>query len=183
MPDIFILSAPSGAGKTSLANAIIEKLSNVAMTTSHTTRSIRPGEVEGEHYHFVDKTQFENMIEADEFIEYATVFGNYYGTSLRAISDIIDRGKHAILDIDWQGARIVRNKFPLAKSIFIEPPSLQALETRLKNRGQDSPQVIEQRMQEAQSELSHKHEYDYCIINDDFSSALGQIIDIIETKC
>lgn len=180
MPDIFILSAPSGAGKTSLAKAIIEKLPDVAMTISHTTREKRPSERNGVHYHFVDKTQFEQMIENNEFIEYATVFGNHYGTSLRSISDVLNANKHAILDIDWQGARIVREKFPLAKSIFIEPPSLHALETRLKNRGQDSPKVIAQRMQEAKSELSHKHEYDYSIINDDFSSALAQLIDIIQ---
>jgi len=172
---VLILSAPSGAGKTSLARALVSGRNDVGFTVSYTTRSIRPGEKNGVHYHFIDSANFEHMIEADLFVEYATVFGNSYGTSMAAIDQQISRGKHAILEIDWQGARKVREKFPEAVSVFIMPPSLDTLEQRLRDRNQDSDEVIARRMQEARNEISHKDEYDYVIVNDDFDKALNQL--------
>ena len=174
-PGILILSAPSGAGKTSLARSLVESFGNAGLTVSHTTRAQRPGEVDGQHYHFVDKNTFESMIEDDGFIEYALVFDNYYGTSVKAIEALIFNGKHAILDIDWQGARNVRKKFPQAKSCFIMPPSVEALELRLRQRQQDSNDVIRRRMRDAKNEMSHKNEYDHVIVNDNFDVALLEL--------
>ena len=177
---ILILSAPSGGGKTSLARALVASRDDVEMTVSHTTREQRRGEVEGVHYYFVSKAAFEEMIEAGKFIEYATVFGHYYGTSVNAIEGLICAGKHAILDIDWQGARSVRQKFSAAVSVFVVPPSLEALEKRLKERKRDSDDVISQRMKEAENEISHKGEFDVIIVNDSFDNAfseLGKVVD------
>lgn len=174
-PGVLILSAPSGAGKTSLAQALISGRADVGFTVSHTTRRQRPGEIDGVHYHFVDQAGFDQMVEEDRFVEYATVFGNAYGTSVAAINQQISAGKHAILEIDWQGARKVREKFAGAISVFVMPPSLDALEQRLRDRKQDSEEVIARRMQEARNEISHKDEYDHIIINDDFNSALQQL--------
>ena len=175
IPGILIVSAPSGAGKTSLARALVSENNQVGLTVSHTTRPIRPGEIGGVHYHFIDRQEFEKMIEQDMFVEYASVFDHYYGTSVAAIRQQLDTGKHAILDIDWQGARKVRGKFPNAVSVFIMPPSLEALEQRLRDRGQDSEEVIARRMGDARSEISHKDEYDFTIVNDDFDRALSQL--------
>ena len=172
-PGVLILSAPSGAGKTSLARALVEMREDAGITVSHTTRPIRPGEVDGEHYHFVDQLRFEQMIADNAFIEYAMVFGNYYGTSISAINEQLNQGIHAVLDIDWQGARAVRGLFENAYSIFIMPPSLAVLERRLQDRKQDDSHTIARRMQEALNEISHKDEYDLIIINDDFDKALG----------
>ena len=174
-PGVLILSAPSGAGKTSLALALVGAREDVGLTVSHTTRSQRPGEVDGVHYHFVDQATFEQMIRGDLFVEYARVFDHYYGTSVDAISEQISTGKHAILDIDWQGARKVRQKFPDALSIFVMPPSLEALEQRLRDRNQDSDEVIARRMGDAKSEISHKEEYDRILINDDFDRTLSYL--------
>jgi guanylate kinase len=179
-PGILILSAPSGGGKTSLARALVSSRDDVEITVSHTTRKQRPGEEDGVHYHFVDKSTFENMIAAGGFIEYATVFDHYYGTSVEAIEKLILNGKHAILDIDWQGARNVRKKYPAATSVFVMPPSIEALERRLQQRKQDTVEVIARRMKEARNEMSHKDEFDIVIINDHFDTALAELGSVLD---
>ncbi|OCH18631.1 guanylate kinase [Aliivibrio logei] len=170
---LYIVSAPSGAGKSSLISALLESNPTYAMkvSVSHTTRGMRPGETDGVHYHFMQKEHFEELIEKNEFLEYAEVFGNYYGTSRVWIEETLDKGIDVFLDIDWQGARQIRIQMPLAKSLFILPPSNGELERRLNVRGQDSEAVIAKRMSEAKSEISHYNEYDYVIINDDFDTA------------
>ncbi len=174
-PAVLILSAPSGAGKTSLARTLVARRADVALAVSHTTRPRRPGERDGSDYHFVDEAEFEAMIAANRFIEHATVFGNRYGTSAHAVETLIARGKHAILEIDWQGARAVRRRFPQARSVFVMPPSLAALEERLKFRRQDTDEVIAARMRAAADEMSHREEYDYVIVNDHFERALAKL--------
>ncbi|ENY6168897.1 guanylate kinase [Vibrio fluvialis] len=171
---LYIVSAPSGAGKSSLIAALLERNPTYAMkvSISHTTRGMRPGEQDGVHYHFVQKEYFEDLIGKGEFLEYAEVFGNYYGTSRVWIEETLNKGIDVFLDIDWQGARQIREQMPAAKSIFILPPSKEELERRLNTRGQDSEAVIAKRMNEAQSEISHYSEYDYVIVNDDFDVAL-----------
>ncbi|NQD80510.1 guanylate kinase [Pseudomonas seleniipraecipitans] len=172
---LYIISAPSGAGKSSLVKALIDSEPHVRVSVSHTTRAMRPGESDGVHYHFVDHAQFTGMLEQNEFLEHAQVFGNYYGTSQRALEKTLAEGIDLILEIDWQGAQQVRRLMPQSKSIFILPPTLEALRHRLTSRGQDSGEVIEQRMREAVSEMSHYVEYDYIVINDDFSHALSDL--------
>lgn len=181
---LFILSAPSGAGKSSLINGYLQQQAQqvASMSISHTTRSPRPGENHGEHYYFVDHSEFESLIAQDAFIEYAKVFDNYYGTSKAAIDDNLRQGINVFLDIDWQGARLVRQKMPNTKSIFILPPSLAELEKRLIKRQQDSAEIIAKRMQKAKSEISHYNEYDYLIINDDFDDALSSLTAIIQAE-
>lgn len=171
---LYIVSAPSGAGKSSLISAMLETNPTYAMkvSVSHTTRGMRPGEQDGVHYHFVQKELFEELITKGEFLEHAEVFGNYYGTSKVWIENNLNKGIDVFLDIDWQGARQIRDKMPDAKSVFISPPSKEELERRLNARGQDSEAVIAKRMNEAQAEISHYTEYDYVIINDDFDVAL-----------
>ncbi|MCC4236714.1 guanylate kinase [Vibrio anguillarum] len=171
---LYIVSAPSGAGKSSLISAMLETNPTYAMkvSVSHTTRGMRPGEQDGVHYHFVQKELFEELITKGEFLEHAEVFGNYYGTSKVWIENNLNKGIDVFLDIDWQGARQIRDKMPDAKSVFILPPSKEELERRLNTRGQDSEAVIAKRMNEAQAEISHYTEYDYVIINDDFDVAL-----------
>ncbi|WP_234496028.1 guanylate kinase [Vibrio maritimus] len=171
---LYIVSAPSGAGKSSLIAAMLEKNPTYAMkvSVSHTTRGMRPGEEDGVHYHFVEKSEFESLIEQGAFLEYAEVFGNYYGTSRLWIEETLEKGIDVFLDIDWQGARQIREQMPEAKSVFILPPSNSELERRLNVRGQDSDEVIAKRMSEAKSEMSHYNEYDYVIVNDDFDGAL-----------
>jgi guanylate kinase len=181
---LFIISAPSGAGKSSLIQAYLtsQTAAPAKVSISHTTRDMRPGEQHGQHYYFIDKNQFEQMIEQDAFIEHANVYDHYYGTSRQAIERYLEQGIDVFLDIDWQGARQVRQSMPDAKSIFILPPSLTELEKRLIKRGQDSEAVIQKRMQKAQSEMSHYSEYEYLIINDDFKQSLQQLSMIIETE-
>ncbi len=169
------MSAPSGAGKTSLARELVKRRADVALAVSHTTRPRRPREKDEVDYYFVDRIGFEAMIAAGRFIEHATVFGNYYGTSVEAIDALISRGKHAILEIDWQGARTVRRKFPKARSVFIMPPSLAALEERLRSRRQDDAEVIKARMRAARDEMSHQDEYDHIIVNDCFDQAFARL--------
>ncbi|MCW8348044.1 MULTISPECIES: guanylate kinase [Vibrio] len=171
---LYIVSAPSGAGKSSLISAMLETNPTYAMkvSVSHTTRDMRPGEEHGIHYHFVEKCDFESLIEQGAFLEHAEVFGNYYGTSRIWIEETLNKGIDVFLDIDWQGARQIREQMPAAKSVFILPPSNGELERRLNVRGQDSDEVIAKRMSEAKSEISHYAEYDYVIINDDFDVAL-----------
>ncbi|MBD7975619.1 guanylate kinase [Serpens gallinarum] len=172
---LYIVSAPSGAGKTSLVKALIDSMPQVRVSVSHTTRNIRPGEVDGVNYHFVVREQFQAMLEGGEFLEHAEVFGNLYGTSQRCLEQTLAEGYDLILEIDWQGAQQVRRLMPQARSIFILPPTQQALRQRLTNRGQDSDEVIDDRMREAVSEMSHYVEYDYLVINDDFAHALDDL--------
>ena len=175
---LFIVSAPSGAGKTSLVNALLEQTSAIKACVSHTTRAIRPGERDGVDYHFIDKVAFISRIEQGQFLEHAQVFGNFYGTSQLWVEQTLSQGLDVVLEIDWQGAQQVR-KLIDCRSIFILPPSLQALRQRLTGRGQDDEAVINQRMAEAKSEISHYPEADYLIINDDFEQALLELKAII----
>ncbi len=174
---LFIISAPSGAGKSSLIRAYLAQENHhpAKVSISHTTRKPRPGEQQGEHYYFVDNQEFESLIKQNAFVEYAHVFDHYYGTSKAEIEQSLMQGINVFLDIDWQGAKQVRQQMPESKSIFILPPSLKELENRLIKRGQDDAQVISKRMHKAQSEISHYNEYDYVIINDDFDESLRSL--------
>ncbi|MHB8728136.1 MAG: guanylate kinase [Sulfuricaulis sp.] len=176
---LFIFSAASGTGKTSLAKALVERMPEAAFSVSHTTRAPRPGEEHGVHYYFVNPTQFDEMVAAERFLEHAKVFDNSYGTSRAATENLLRQGKNIILDIDWQGARAIKEKMPESVSVFILPPSRAALEERLSARGQDSPEVIARRMRDAVSEMSHYKEFDYVVVNDDFDAALADLTAII----
>jgi len=180
--NLFILSAPSGAGKSSLINALLAKHSDMKVSVSHTTRAPRPGEENAVHYHFVSVDEFKALIDKDDFFEWAQVFDNYYGTSKQAIEQQLAAGIDVFLDIDWQGARQVRDLVADVETIFILPPSKAELESRLNNRGQDSQEVIAGRMAQAQSETSHFNEYDYVVVNDDFATALKEIETIVLAK-
>lgn len=181
---IFIVSAPSGAGKSSLLKAFLETeigKENFAVATSHTTRDPRVGETNGKEYHFVSIIEFEKMLEANGFIEYAKVFKNYYGTSKSEIDKLLAQGKNIILEIDWQGAQQTRSIYQdKAKSIFILPPSMDELRKRLETRNTDSKEIIDYRMSQAESEISHAGEYDYQLVNDDFSQSLEQLCKYFE---
>jgi guanylate kinase len=179
---LFIVSAPSGAGKTSLLRELLPSDPQLVMSVSHATRPIRPGEQDGVHYHFVSVERFEALVEAGAFLEHAKVFDNYYGTAEQGVRDQLAAGKDVVLEIDWQGARQVRRRFPEAVSIFIVPPSIEALRERLAGRGQDRPEVVERRMAEARSELSHYPEYDYLVINDDFATALAELRAVVTAE-
>ncbi|APO85047.1 MULTISPECIES: guanylate kinase [Pseudomonas] len=172
---LYIVSAPSGAGKTSLVTALIKADKRVSVSVSHTTRAMRPGEQHGVNYHFVSHDDFKGLIAKGDFLEHAEVFGNFYGTSRSALQEVLDQGNDLILEIDWQGAQQVRKLMPEALSVFILPPSQQALRERLDGRGQDSEEIIAGRMKEAVSEMVHYDEYDYVIINDDFDVALEDL--------
>ena len=165
---LFIVSAPSGAGKSSLIAALMQRFNlddSLRLSVSHTTRDPRPGEINHVSYHFVSNEEFEALIARDAFYEYAKVFDHYYGTSKEIVEEWINDGKDVFLDIDWQGARLIREKSPYAKSIFILPPSLEELQNRLKKRGQDSDEVIKKRMEKAKREISHYNEYDLSLIH------------------
>lgn len=179
---LYIVSAPSGAGKTSLVKALLDSSEQIRVSVSHTTRSMRPGEVDGVNYHFVARDEFLGMLEHNEFLEHAEVFGNLYGTSQRWVERTLAEGLDLILEIDWQGAQQVRRLMPHARSIFILPPSQEALRQRLNNRGQDSEEIIERRMREAVGEMSHYAEYDYLVINDQFSHALEDLKAIFRSR-
>jgi guanylate kinase len=172
---LYTVSAPSGAGKTSLVQALIEQDLSIQVSISHTTRIIRPGETDGVNYHFVDQSIFLAMLEQTAFLEHAKVFDNYYGTSQQWVKETLATGLDVILEIDWQGAAQVRKIMPEAVAIFILPPSKIALEQRLTGRGQDSQEIIDKRMSEAQNEMSHYVEADYLVINDDFNAALTEL--------
>jgi guanylate kinase len=172
---LYIISAPSGAGKTSLVKALLERLGDIEVSVSHTTRAPRPGERDGVDYHFVDKAAFEARIQAGDFLEHAQVFDNYYGTSRSGVFERLEAGTDMILEIDWQGARQVAQAAPGAVKVFILPPSRRALRERLVARGQDSDAVIERRMRDAVAEMSHYPEYDYLIFNDEFDRALAEL--------
>ena len=182
--NLYILSAPSGAGKSSLINALLADLPRheVQLSISHTPRQPRPAEEDGVHYYFTCHTEFESLIEKGHFLEWAEVFGNYYGTSLPMIERSLEQGIDVFLDIDWQGARQIREKVPNVKTIFILPPSREELEQRLIGRGQDSAETISKRMAEAESEMSHYDEFDYVIINDDFNQALSELKAILTAE-
>lgn len=179
---LYIVSAPSGAGKTSLVKALIDIMAQVRVSVSHTTRMIRPGEVDGVNYHFTQRDSFIKMLEQGDFLEHAEVFGNMYGTSQTWVKDTLAQGYDLILEIDWQGAQQVRKLMPEAQSIFILPPTHKDLRQRLHNRGQDSADVIETRMQQAITEMSHYVEYDYIVINDDFGTALQDLLAIFRAN-
>jgi guanylate kinase len=176
---LFVVSAPSGAGKTSLLRALIPTDARLRLSVSHTTRGARPGEQDGTHYHFVDRARFEAMVAAGEFLEHARVFDNLYGTAERSVRDVLGANFDVVLEIDWQGARQVRARFAEAVSVFIVPPSVEALRQRLSGRGQDSAEIIDRRMRDARSELSHFGEYDYLVVNDDFDEALADLRAIV----
>ena len=177
--NLFIVSAPSGAGKTSLVNALLANNLQIDVSVSYTTRAPRPGEVEGKDYHFVSRETFMAMAKHGDFLESAEVYGNLYGTSQSWIENETVNGRDILLEIDWQGAAQVRRKFADCISIFILPPSLAALETRLKARGQDSAEVIAQRLHMAQDDIAHVVEFDYVIINDKLDVALQQLNAIV----
>ncbi|MDG6231575.1 guanylate kinase [Glaesserella parasuis] len=182
--NLYIISAPSGAGKSSLINALLADLprSQVQLSISHTTRNQRPGEEDGVHYYFTQHEEFKRLIEQGHFLEWAEVFGNYYGTSLPMIERSLEQGIDVFLDIDWQGARQIRAKVPNVKTIFILPPSKAELEKRLIGRGQDSAETIAKRMSEAVSEMSHYNEFDYVIVNDDFQVALSELKSVLTAE-
>lgn len=173
--NLFIVSAPSGAGKTSLLAKLLEEMPDLCLSISHTTRPMRDGEQDGVNYHFSDRDTFVNMVEQGGFLEHAEVFGNLYGTSAQWVEEQQQQGKDVILEIDWQGAQQVRRLKPEAIGVFILPPAIETLRERLSNRGQDDNTVIEQRLAGAQEEISHYGEYDYLILNQDFDQALADL--------
>ena len=182
---LYIISSPSGAGKSSLLKALFEKFNqndSMYLSVSHTTRNPRSGEVNHVHYHFVTVDEFKALIERNAFYEWANVFDKYYGTSKELVQQALNNGKDVFLDIDWQGARQLRDMEPDTQSIFILPPSLEELRKRLINRGQDSEETINKRMSKAQREISHYDEYDYCLINDDFDTTLNSLWSIISAN-
>ncbi|MDD3447939.1 MAG: guanylate kinase [Gammaproteobacteria bacterium] len=179
---LYIVSAPSGAGKTSLVKALVGQDPEILVSVSHTTRRSRPGEEDGVHYHFVDVAAFEAMLARGAFLEHAQVFGNHYGTSREWVEARLAEGRDVLLEIDWQGARQVREALPAAVSVFILPPSRSALEERLRGRGQDDDGVIARRMEESVSELSHYGEYDYLVVNDAFQAALEDLRAIFRAR-
>lgn len=179
---LYIVSAPSGAGKSSLLNALRERVSNLVISVSHTTRQPRPGEQDGVHYHFTPVEVFRQQVADGNFLEYAQVFDNYYGTSRLSVDALRETGKDVILEIDWQGAQQVRERAESVISIFILPPSIEALSSRLHGRGQDSAETIQRRMRDAKNEMSHYPEYDYLIINDDFATALDDLASIFRSE-
>lgn len=172
---LFIVAAPSGAGKTSLVKALIDSTPGIEVSVSHTTRAPRPGEVDGVHYHFTDPGTFQQRVEAGAFLEHARVFDNFYGTAEATLQERLTAGADIILEIDWQGARQVRARIPTAVGVFILPPSREALESRLQGRGQDNAAVIARRMRDAVAEMSHYGEFDYLVVNDDFDTALSEL--------
>jgi guanylate kinase len=179
---LYTVSAPSGAGKTSLVTALIKATPNVKVSISHTTRSKRPGEENGVNYHFTEPQKFQTMLEEQAFLESAQVFGNYYGTSKQWVEQTLNNGDDVILEIDWQGAEQIKRLLPETIAIFILPPSRATLEERLTNRGQDDQSVISQRMAEAVSEMSHYEQGEYLVINDDFDTALADLQIILRSS-
>ena len=179
---LFIVTAPSGAGKSSLVNAVLADDPGLALSISYTTRAPRPGEANGREYHFVDRTSFQKMLEAGEFLESAEVHGNFYATSQKQITDNRAAGRDVVLEIDWQGAAQVRRLFPEAIGIFILPPSPAELERRLRARGKDSDEAIRRRLAAAEAEMSHAGEFDYVIINNDFEEARRDLAAVVRAS-
>ncbi len=180
--NLFVVSAPSGAGKTSLVRALLEQDNAVRLSVSYTTRPMRPGEVDGRDYHFVTREHFQEMLGQGDFLESAEVYGNYYGTSQSWLTGVLDGGEDVLLEIDWQGAAQVRKLFPEAITVFVLPPSLEALRHRLTGRGQDSAEVIERRLAAAREDMGHVAEFDYVIINDRFDAALADLLAIFRAE-
>ncbi|HEY2628810.1 MAG TPA: guanylate kinase [Usitatibacter sp.] len=176
---LYVVVAPSGAGKTSLVGGLLQQEGNVKLSISYTTRAPRQGEENGRDYHFVDRPTFEKMIAEDDFLEYADVYGNYYGTSRRWIEAELEGDHDVLLEIDWQGARQVKKLFPHMAGIFILPPSLPELRRRLQGRGKDSAEAIERRMASAREEISHVLEFEYIIVNESFEAALADLVSIV----
>lgn len=179
---LFVISAPSGAGKTSLVKALLDSVSQLVVSISYTTRTARPLEIDGQDYHFIKESTFEKMIAEASFLEYAKVHGNYYGTSKQDVDKILAQNVDVILEIDWQGAQRIRQQFSQAISIFIMPPDLEQLRIRLEQRGQDKEEVIAKRMEDALSHLSHYKEFDFIVVNDKFEQALENLTCIIQAK-
>ncbi len=179
---LFVVAAPSGAGKTSLVNALVASTPSLEVAVSHTTRKQRPDEVDGENYFFISEPAFRRMIGNDEFAEHALVFGSHYGTSKQEIARILEHGHHIVLEIDWQGAQQIRAEFPDVASIFILPPSLASLRQRLEARAQDDEFTVRKRMETAIDEISHYDEFDYIVVNDDFDEALQAMMDIVHGR-
>ena len=179
---LFTLSAPSGAGKTSLVTALLEDCEHIKVSVSHTTRPRRPGEIDGTDYHFVDDASFIDMLNHDAFLEHAQVFDHYYGTSSQWVEDTLVSGVDVILEIDWQGATQIHRLIPDCVRIFILPPSLDSLTSRLTERGQDNAEVIARRVAQAQEEISHYVESDYLVINDNFDTALGELHAVVQAQ-
>ena len=179
---LYIVAAPSGAGKSSLVNAVLSRETGIALSISFTSRKARPGERHAQHYHFIGKEEFEAMIANGDFFEHALVHGDYKGTAKQSVEPQLAAGKDVLLEIDWQGARQVREKLPDAISIFILPPSRDALETRMRNRGQDSEEVIKQRLANAREEMSHYDEFDFVIVNEHFDAAVSELRAIFQAQ-
>lgn len=179
---LIIVSAPSGTGKTSLVKALLETLSGIEVSVSHTTRAPRSGEISGVDYNFISEKGFQQIVAKEGFLEYATVFGNSYGTSKALVEEKLAQGIDIILEIDWQGAQQVRRVMKGCCSIFVLPPSKQVLDDRLRGRGQDSEEVINKRMRTAVDEMVHYHEYDFLVVNDDFKTALNELVTIVRSQ-
>ncbi len=177
---LYVVSAPSGAGKTSLVAALTERTHGLMVSVSHTTRAPRPGETDGINYHFVSESDFADLRARDSFLEYARVFDHYYGTSESWVKEQLEQGTDVVLEIDWQGARQVRDRLPSACGIFVLPPSIDVLRERLSRRGQDSKEVVERRMRDATSEASHCAEFDYIVVNEQFGRALSDMEAIVQ---
>lgn len=177
---LYVVAAPSGAGKTSLVRALLAQESSVRFSISYTTRKQRPTEQDGRDYFFVDKAKFEKMVAAGEFLEHAQVFDNYYGTSKAQVQALLAQGANVILEIDWQGAQQIRKVMPECRSIFILPPSREELERRLRSRGTDDEAVIQRRLRDAVSDMSHWSEFDYVVVNNDFEKALSELKSIVQ---
>ena len=179
---LYVISAPSGAGKTSLVSALVSASPEISVCISHTTRAKRPGELDGVNYHFVDQAEFDRMVKADEFLESAHVFDHSYGTSNAAVETLLKTGVDVVLEIDWQGARQIREHRSDCLSIFILPPSHDELEQRLKRRGEDDDAIVQRRMRDAVAEMSHYKDFDFIVVNDDFHTALVDIQSIVRAK-
>lgn len=173
--NLFVIAAPSGTGKTTLVKALVNELPKLAVSISHTTRAQRPSEANGVNYFFIDENKFHSMVEQGEFLEHATVFGAFYGTSHLWVEETLKKGIDVILEIDWQGMQQIKTLVPESISIFILPPSLDNLRDRLVKRNQDKPEVIQERLTDVKETISHIHEFDFVVINDDFSQALSEL--------
>jgi guanylate kinase len=179
---LFVIAAPSGAGKTSLVKALLERKPELHVSISYTTRKIRPTEQDGREYHFVSVGDFQRLVEQGQFLEYAQVFDNFYGTGRRPVEAEMARGNNVVLEIDWQGARQVRKSLPACVTVFVLPPSRGALEERLRNRRTDSEEVIARRLRDAVGDMSHWNEFDYVVVNDDFERAVADLVRIVEAQ-
>jgi|SRR5580658_631430 guanylate kinase len=180
--NLYVVAAPSGAGKTSLVKALMERRPSIHFSVSYTTREPRPGEIDGRDYHFVNQERFQEMVERGEFLEHARVFDNCYGTGIDTVQTALTQGELLLLEIDWQGARQVRARLPEARTIFILPPSRHALEERLRARSSDSEPVIERRLRDAKQDLAHWTEFDYVVINDRFEQAVADLLAIVDDR-